>query len=102
MSSQLKLRVMADYGSSGIWADGEIGPFRHGMVEHVSLSLPPSLAAAFDTWIERYWGRKTLSQSDNDSFNQTGRALAGQLKTFVDGSAVVSFQPELWLSLIHI
>jgi hypothetical protein len=96
MSSQLKLRVMADYGTSGIWVDGEIDPFRHGMVEHVDLSLPSDLAASFDSWIETYWDRKAWEQSDAESFNQAGRALAVQLKAFVGGAAVVSFQPELW------
>ena len=96
MSSQLMLRVMADYGSSGIWAVGDIGPFRHGMVAHTDLSLPPGLATAFDVWIERYWDRKQWSQSDNESFNQEGRALAVQLKAFAGGDTVVSFQSELW------
>ena len=96
MSPQLKLRVMADYGTSGIWADGETPPFRHGMVQHADLSLPTSLAAAFDAWIERYWDRKQWSQLDNESFNQEGRALAAQLKIFAGGSTIVSFQPELW------
>lgn len=89
---------MADYGSSGIWADGAIGPFRHGMVKHADLSLPSELAAAFDAWIARYWSRKTWSQADNESFNQTGRALAAQLKSVVGEATVVSFQPELWPS----
>ena len=96
MSSQLKLRVMADYGTSGIWADGDIGPFRHGMVRHSDLSLPSDLSSAFDAWIDRYWARKQWGQSDNESFNQTGRALAIQLKAFVGEATVVSFQPELW------
>jgi hypothetical protein len=89
---------MADYGTSGIWADGDIGPFRHGMVEHADLSLPPSLAAAFDAWIEKYWDRKAWSQSENESFNQVGRTLAGELKAFVGEAASVSYQPELWPS----
>ena len=98
MSSQLKLRVMADYGTSGIWADGEIGPIRHGMVKHADLSLPSDLAASFDAWIETYWTRKAWGQLDTESFNQTGRGLAVQLKAFVGGAVVVSFQPELWPS----
>ena len=97
MSSQPKLRVMADYGSSGIWADGDIGPFRHGMVEHADLSLPQALADAFDAWIERYWNRKVWNASELEAFNSTGRALAGELKSFAP-SAVVSFQPETWPS----
>jgi hypothetical protein len=98
MTSLPKLRVMADYGSSGIWADGEFGPFRHGMVRHSDLSLPPALAIAFDAWIERYWDRKAWSDLDTVSFNQDGRALAVRLKEFVGPSTVVAFQPELWPS----
>ena len=98
MSTQTKLRVMADYGSSGIWADGDFGAFRHGMVEHIDLSLPPDLAASFEAWIERYWERKQWDQSDSESFNQAGRALAVRLKAFVGVNAVVAFQPELWPS----
>ena len=96
MSSLPKLRVMADYGSSGIWSDGEIGPFRHGMVEHTELLLPPALAAAFDAWIDRYWDQKEWPQSTKETFNQEGRALAAQLKLFVGKETVVVFQPELW------
>ena len=89
---------MADYGSSGIWSDGETGPFRHGMVEHNDLSLPPSLAAAFDAWIEKYWDQKEWSQPAKEAFNQDGRALAARLKIFVGSETVVAFQPELWPS----
>ncbi|NZA26839.1 hypothetical protein H0E84_10625 [Luteimonas sp. SJ-92] len=89
---------MADYGTSGIWADEVIGPFRHGMVPHSGLSLPPALAAAFDAWINRYWERKQWDLSDTESFNQEGRVLALKLKKFAGSDTIVSFQPEQWPS----
>ncbi|NUO75737.1 MAG: hypothetical protein HOQ32_06955 [Lysobacter sp.] len=96
MTATAQLRVMADYGSSGIWADGDIGPFRHGMVRHADLSLPPELTVAFKRWIEGYWERKQWNQADNDAFNRTGRSLAAQLKAHVGDDVTVTFQPELW------
>jgi hypothetical protein len=96
MSQQLVLRVMADFGSSGVWVDEAIGPFRHGMTEHSDLSLPASLAAAFDAWIETYWDRKQWDASTVESFNDQGRSLARQLKAFMGASSVVSYQPEAW------
>jgi hypothetical protein len=87
---------MAEYGTSGIWADDPIGPFRHGMVRHSDLALPTELASAFDAWIDRYWSRKRWTLADNESFNQTGRTLAKQLKEFMGEATSVSFQPELW------
>ena len=95
-SSQLKLRVMADYGTSGIWADGATGSFRHGMIEHADLGLPAELAASFDAWIERYWERRQWSRLDSESFNRTGRELAVQLKAFLGWGTGVPFQAELW------
>lgn len=96
MPSQLTLRVMADYGASGIWVDGEIGPFRHGMLELADLDLPADLAASFNAWIATYWERRQWSETDAESFNQTGRALAVRLKAFLGSRAAVSFQPESW------
>lgn len=98
MSSTLELRVMADYGASGIWVDGEMGPFRHGMLEHADLDLPADLSASFNAWIDAYWGRRQWSEADSESFNQTGRALAVRLKAHLGSRAAVSFQPEAWPS----
>ena len=87
---------MADYGSSGIWSDGDTGPFRHGMVEHNDLNLPCELAAAFETWIDRYWGQKDWNQPEKELFNQQGRELAERLKAFVGVETLVVFQGEQW------
>ena|SRR5689334_1042564 len=78
------LRVMAEYGSSGIWVVEPHGPFRHGMVEHRRLGLPEELAAGFRQWIEDYW--KVLDQTvtfDVAQFNNKGRRLAESLKRHV-------------------
>jgi hypothetical protein len=90
----LKLRVMAEYGSSGIWVIGKIGVFRHGMIECSSLKLSPDLATRFEQWIELYW--RTLEDNFRvDEFNQIGRQLALELKTHVGQSGYVEFIPEL-------
>ena len=94
----MKLRVMADYGTSGIWADAAFGSFRHGMLAHSELSVPPDLASGFDAWIARYWERKHWGLIDTESFNEEGRALALRLKHFVGGDIAVTFQPEQWPS----
>lgn len=79
----LRLRVMAEYGSSGIWRVSDRGPFRHGMVEHASLDLPPDLAQAFDDWIERYTVENLAGTLDKSSFNLEGHDLATRLKAFL-------------------
>lgn len=91
---KLKLRVMAEYGSSGIWMIGTIGYFRHGMVGYSSLKLSPDLAARFERWIDLYWGMLE-DNLDVDKFNQIGRMLARELKTHVGKSGYVEFVPEL-------
>ena len=78
------LRVMAEYGSSGIWVVEPRGPFRHGMIEHQTLGLPADLAAAFDRWIEAYFMVLDDHESfDVAGFNAEGRRLASLLKQVV-------------------
>src|SRR5262245_23706785 len=88
-----RLRVMADYGSSGIWIDGMVGPFRHAMAEHRDLGLPDDLAAQFEAWINLYWARADKKSLDLASFNAEGRALAIALKAFVGSETEVVFEP---------
>jgi hypothetical protein len=52
-----RLRVMAEYGSPGIWATEPVGPFRHGMISYDRLDMPEDLAAQFGAWIEPYCRR---------------------------------------------
>jgi len=53
---KMKLRVMADVHSSGIW---EIAPVssreRHTMIDYEELGLPQELVDTFSDWIESYW-----------------------------------------------
>jgi hypothetical protein len=88
-----RLRVMAEYGSSGVWAAEQIGPFRHGMVRHSTLSLPDDLAARFEAWITRYWQRRE-SEFDTALFNAEGLELARALKRHVGPQTEVVFAPE--------
>lgn len=75
------LRVMAEYGSSGIWVVKPFGPFRHGMIGHKKLALPDDLARRFREWIDLYWKiLDSLANFDSASFNQEGRRLAHALK----------------------
>ena len=89
------LRVMAEYGSSGIWVAEPFGPFRHGMVEHRKLGLPADLAARFAAWIEEYWARAEGRPLNVAAFNDEGRSLAIALKRFVGPNTRVVFEPEL-------
>ena len=88
-----RLRVMADYDSSGVWAAGPIGPFRHGMVSHAALALPADLAARFDAWIEQY-GQRPDAGFRTAAFNADGLALARALKRHVGPATEVVFAPE--------
>jgi hypothetical protein len=91
---RLKLRVMAEYASSGIWIIEKLGYFRHGMIGYSSLKLSPELAIRFEQWIELYWGMLE-DNLDIDEFNQVGRKLARELKTHIGQSGYVEFIPEL-------
>jgi hypothetical protein len=87
----LRLRVMADYGASGIWQIGPYAPFRHAMVPVDSLGLGSELAERFRAWIERYDGIAEPA-FDLMAFNAEGRDLARQLKAALgDRIASVEF-----------
>jgi hypothetical protein len=88
-----RLRVMAEYGSSGIWVDETIGPFRHGMISYKKLGLPKELSSRFTAWIERYWAR-SKDGFDAVAFNKEGRSLAVALKSFVGPDTEVVFEGE--------
>lgn len=88
-----RLRVMADYGSSGVWTAEQVGPFRHGMVSHSALSLPDDLAARFNAWIAWYWQRRDAAFS-TAPFNAEGLKLARGLKRHVGPQTEVVFAPE--------
>ncbi len=88
-----RLRVMAEYGSSGIWAAEPIGPFRHGMVGYARLALPDDLTARFAAWIERYW-RRLDGGFEAGPFNAEGLELARALKRHVGPDTEVVFAPE--------
>ncbi len=92
--NQLRLRVMAEYGSSGIWVIGTKGVWRHGMIEHSSLRLPKELSAKFVEWIEEYYQILTDENFDKESFNKRGRELAQELKNIVGDEVYVEFIPE--------
>jgi hypothetical protein len=88
----LPLRVMAEYCSSGIWVIGKVGCFRHGMIEHSNLRLPPDLAQRFEQWIELY-DENSAANFNVDNFNSIGRELAQDLKNYM-GTESVEFIPE--------
>ena len=89
------LRVMAEYGSSGIWVVEPTGPFRHGMIEHQALRLPSELAGRFAAWIDDYWQvLDAPDQFDKSKFVATGRKLARDLKAFVGSEVRVLYAAE--------
>ena len=90
----LRLRVMADYGASGVWQIGSYAPFRHAMVPVDSLGLAPELVERFRGWIDRY-GAIGEPAFDLAAFNAEGRELARQLKAALgDRVASVEFSSE--------
>lgn len=95
-SRSRRFRVMAEYGSSGIWAfsDGTTGAFRHGMVEHVALGLPFELSQRFAAWIATYEDHRLADTLDVDAFNAEGLALANRLKAHLGSDIHVEFQGE--------
>lgn len=92
--ANLKLRVMAEYGSSGIWGIGQQGLWRHGMIEHSALGLPADLAQRFEQWIDFYDTRLADNNFDTAAFNRVGKTLALELKTHLGAAVYVEFVPE--------
>jgi hypothetical protein len=89
-----RLRVMAEYGSSGVWVVKPFGPFRHGMIGHKKLGLPDDLARGFREWIDKYWRvLDAPAHFDAESFNLEGRRLAQALKAFVGSETDVVYSP---------
>lgn len=92
----MKIRVMADYGCSGIWAfsDPPSKGFRHGMLEHHRLKLPAALSDAFDLWIRRYEDENPKGLLNTVSFNAEGLRLATLLKQHLGPHRHVEYQGE--------
>jgi hypothetical protein len=92
----LKLKVMADYCSSGIWVIRQEGSFLHGMIHHDHLGLPPKLAQQFDEWIIDYTTLLEIPKVPFDTlaFNTKGRMLASALKHFLGPEWSVEYMPE--------
>lgn len=93
----MKLRVMADYKSSGIWIMEEVLPgFRHGMISHEALNLPKELSDKFNKWIETKWTwlSKKPSKEEVEEFNRVGSQLAQELKKFLGPEYYVEFESK--------
>jgi hypothetical protein len=92
----LKIRVMAEYGSSGIWgfSDPPTTAFRHGMLEHRKLKLPAELSDRFDRWIRFYEDQSLLPQTDVAALNAEGLHLAQGLKQHLGPGWHVEYQGE--------
>lgn len=88
-----KLRVMAEYTSSGIWVIEQTGPFRHGGVSHETLSLPQELKDRFNDWIQLY-DKNLEGKLDLGEFDRIGLGLAQDLKKFMGSDVYVEYEPE--------
>lgn len=90
----MKIRVMAEYGSSGLWAfsNPPAKGFRHGMLEHHRLKLPRALSDAFDLWIRCYEDDGPKDSFDAASFNAEGLRLATLLKLHLGPARYVEYQ----------
>ena len=91
------VRVMAEYGSSGLWGlvPGDFGLFRHAMLEPSQLQLPDDLVRRLAAWIDTYERDNPCDQLDTDMFNTEGEALARAIKHVVGTALHVELQPEL-------
>jgi len=90
-----KLRVMAEYETSGIWLVELDGV---SLIEHEDIGLPQQLSDRFYKWIALYFGRLTDSGAAEwplDRFNAMGRELAKELKNFVGPDIGIEYIPEL-------
>jgi hypothetical protein len=90
----VSVRVMAEYGSSGLWLTYPAGMFGHGSIRCEALFLPPDLTAEFADWIEAYDGCLQPKTFDLDAFNRRGRELAQALKAHFGPESYVEFVPE--------
>jgi len=94
-SSNLRLRVMADHASSGIWVIGSAPPpWRHGMIDHSALGLDKDLARRFTAWITRYEEEALEGKLDIEAFNRDGLELARRLKDALGRNVYVEYDPE--------
>lgn len=85
--NEMRFRVMAEYTSSGIWAIGQVGPFRHCMIEHKSIMLPKWLAYAFNAWMEWYEDNLPAAESaerDIENYRRAGLPLAPELQAWIE------------------
>ncbi len=89
-----KLRVMADYSSSGIWVIVPTLGFRHGMIDYESLSLPEDLADRFRAWIKMYDNNLIDKHLNLEEFDKIGLQLAKDLKEFLGTDTYVEYEPE--------
>lgn len=89
-----KLRVMADYSSSGIWVMESMLGFRHGMVDYGSLGLPEDLANRFKRWINIHDNNLSDKGLNLEDFDKMGLQLAKDLKKFLGTDAYVEYEPE--------
>lgn len=87
-----KLRVLAEYESSGIWRSGPNGVSE---VKHEDLGLPPDLRGQFYKWIALYSRRLAEDDWNLDEFNARGRSIAKDLKVFMGPEIAVEYIPEL-------
>lgn len=90
-----KLRVMAEYASSGIWVIEPVGPFRHYMIAPEALGLPANLAEQFADWVGYYWKRLEGGSFDDAQFNAIGRKITKELKEFIGAETFVEYVPEM-------
>jgi hypothetical protein len=96
----LKLLVLAEYGSSGIW-QGELRAI--AMIEHEEIHLPLELSQRFNNWIEMYAARlpyphyplmdssRKFDPIPLEQFNEIGRELARDLKAFMGPDVIVRY-----------
>ncbi len=94
--STIGLRVMAEYGSSGIWqfVHDETGPWQHSMIEYQRLGLSEDLKDSFKKWISSYEQNNIQGELDHIAFNATGLSLAYELYIHLNKENYVEYQGE--------
>lgn len=89
-----RLRVMAEFGSSGIFSAVNADPENRVMVPLDDLRLPADLRARFEHWMGIYWDMANSPTSfDLGKTNDIGRQLAKALKAHVGSGTYVEYQP---------
>ena len=86
----MRIKVMADVASTGLW---DMDDRRDRMIKYEELDIPKELELKIDKWIIKYGrmyrSKKVLTQKLFDSINKTGREIAKEIKALNNQHSVM-------------